>query len=227
MEHLEPNMLSDLHFVKERIPLVHVVIGCDGGKSVVANILNLKPLKTFSLCGVRDERIWEDPEAIRRSSLEFISDYPQDVIEMIKNADPKSLSFERLRYRSPWDLLTGTFYKGRVIVAGDAMHVMGTFMGQGGSTGLEEAVVLARNMAQFGFNRLESGRRVMVHGVEQAFNLFVKQRRMRIFQLSLQIYLTGMLLGASSRLKKVICIVLLSIMFSNMSGHTDYDCGDL
>ncbi|GKD16988.1 aromatic-ring hydroxylase-like protein [Tanacetum coccineum] len=119
-----------------------VVIGCDGGKSVVAKFLNLKPTKMFSLCGVRgltnypnghsfnhefvrfekdnilvgripindnmvywfcaqpyvprDERIWEDPEAIRRSSLEFISDFPQDIIEMIKSADAKSLSFERL-----------------------------------------------------------------------------------------------------------------------------------
>ncbi|GKC23155.1 aromatic-ring hydroxylase-like protein [Tanacetum coccineum] len=126
---------------------------------------------------------------------------------------PFRIARTQTRYRSPWDLPTGTFYKGRVMVAGDAMHVMGTFMGQGGSTGLEEAVVLARNMSQFGFNRTERGRRLMVHGVEEAFNLFVKQRRMRVVQLSLQIYLTGMLLGASSRLKKVIsyyCLFFLA-----------------
>nr|GFA29106.1 putative FAD/NAD(P)-binding domain protein [Tanacetum cinerariifolium] len=234
------------------LEMLEVVIGCDGGKgltnypnghsfnhefvrfekdNILVGRIPINDNMVYWFCAQpyvpKDERICEDPEAIRRSSLEFISDFPQDVIEMIKSADAKSLSFERLRYRSPWDLLTGTFYKGRVIVAGDAMHVMGTFMGQGGSTGLEEAVVLARNMSQFGFNLAESGRRLMVHGVEEAFSLFVTQRRMRVVQLSLQIYLTGMMLGASSGLKKVICIVLLSLLFSNTSGHTDYDCGNL
>ena len=146
---------------------------------------------------------------------------------MIENADANSLSLARLRYRAPWDLLTGKLCKGRVVVAGDAMHVMGPFLGQGGSAGLEDAVVLARNMAQLGFNRVESGRKVMVHGHEEAFNLFVRERRMRVFRLSLQTYLTGMLLGTSSRLKKVIYIVLLVVLFSNTRGHVDYDCGVL
>ncbi|KAI3512989.1 hypothetical protein L1887_20312 [Cichorium endivia] len=135
---------------------------------------------------------------------------------MIEIADAKSLSFSHLRYRSPWDLLTGTFCKGTVMVAGDAMHVMGPFLGQGGSAGLEDAVVLARNLAQMGLDR-----------VEEAFNLYVKQRWVRVVQLSLQTYLTGMLLGASSRLKKLLFIVLLSLLFRNPSGHVDYDCGGL
>ncbi|PWA41066.1 FAD/NAD(P)-binding domain protein [Artemisia annua] len=56
----------------------------------------------------------------------------------------------------------------------------------------------------------------MVHEHEEAFNLFVRERRMRVFRLSLQNYLTGMLLGTSSRLKKVIYIVLLVVLFSNI-----------
>ena len=146
---------------------------------------------------------------------------------MIEKADVESLSISRLRYRTPWDLLTGTFCKGTVIVAGDAMHVMGPFLGQGGSAGLEDAVVLARNMAKLGFKHVESGKKVAVHGIEEAFKLFVKERRMRLVRLSLQTYLTGMLFGASSWLKKVICIALLSVLFRNGSGHIDYDCGDL
>ena len=55
----------------------------------------------------------------------------------------------------------------------------------------------------------------MVHEHEDAFNLFVRERRMRVFRLSMQTYLTGMLLGTSSRLKKVIHIVLLVVLFSN------------
>ncbi|KAI7736365.1 hypothetical protein M8C21_014197, partial [Ambrosia artemisiifolia] len=68
---------------------------------------------------------------------------------------------------------------GTVTVAGDAMHVMGPFLGQGGSAGLEDAVVLARTMAQLDLNSVASGSKVKVHEVEEAFNLYVKQRRMR------------------------------------------------
>ncbi|PWA87558.1 FAD/NAD(P)-binding domain protein [Artemisia annua] len=271
---IDPNTTKPvLRFIDGSSIMAKVVIGCDGGKSIVANFLNLKATKMFPLCGIRgftnyrnghlfdhefarfrkdnvlvgripingnmvywfiaqpyvpaDKRIWEDPEEIRRTSLEFLSDFPQDVQEMIEYADANSLSFARLRYRAPWDLLTGKFYKGRVVVAGDALHVMGPFLGQGGSAGLEDAVVLARNMAQLGFNRVESGRKVMVHDHEEAFNIFARERRMRVFRLSLQTYLTGMLLGTSSRLKKVIYIVLLVVLFSNTRGHVDYDCGVL
>nr|GEV08713.1 aromatic-ring hydroxylase-like protein [Tanacetum cinerariifolium] len=271
---IDPNTTKPLlRFIDGSSVIAKAVIGCDGGKSMVADFLNLKPPKMFPSCGVRgltnypnghffdhefarfkkgnnlvgripindnlvywacghpfvhkDARIWEDPEVIRRSCLDLLGDYPSEFKEMIEKADVESLSFSRLRYRTPWDLLTGTFCKGAVIVAGDAMHVMGPFLGQGGSAGLEDAVVLARNMAQLGFNRVESGRKITIQGVEEAFNRFVKERRMRVVRLSLQTYLTGMLLGASSWVKKVICIVLLSVLFSNSSGHIDYDCGDL
>lgn len=165
---------------------------------------------------ITDDRIWEDPEAIRQSTLALLSDYPQEVKEMIEIADANSLSFTHLRYRAPWDLVRGTFCKGRVTVAGDAMHVMGPFLGQGGSAGLEDAVVLARNLAEKGLDN-----------AEEAFNLYVKERRMRVVRLSLQTYFTGMLLGASSRLKQFMYVVLLSLIFRNSSGHVDYDCGGL
>ncbi|XP_024972630.1 monooxygenase 1-like [Cynara cardunculus var. scolymus] len=262
-----------LRFIDGSSIIAKVVIGCDGGKSIVADFLNLKPTKMFSICGVRglsnyrdghsfaheflrirkdnklvgrlpidehlvywfcahpyvpgDERNWEDPEEIRRSTLDLLSDYPKEIQEMIEITDVKTLSFSHLRYRAPWDLLMGTFCKGTVTIAGDAMHVMGPFLGQGGSAGLEDAIVLARNLAQMGSIHVESRRKVTVQGVEEAFNLYVKQRKMRVIRLSLQTYLTGMLLGASSHLKKLLCIVLLFLLFRNPSGHIDYDCGCL
>ncbi|KAK9050114.1 hypothetical protein SSX86_030917 [Deinandra increscens subsp. villosa] len=145
---------------------------------------------------------------------------------MIENADVKSLSLTNLRYRAPWELLTSTFCKGTVMVAGDAMHVMGPFLAQGGSAGLEDAVVLARIMAQQGLNP-ESGNKMTVQGVQEAFYRFVKERRMRVVRLSFQTYLTGMIVSASSRIKKIIYIILLILLFHNQSGHIDYDCGDL
>ncbi|KAJ0804616.1 putative zeaxanthin epoxidase [Helianthus annuus] len=146
---------------------------------------------------------------------------------MVENTNMKSLSITHLRYRVPWDLLSGTFSKGTVKVAGDAMHIMGSFLGQGGSTGLEDAVVLSRTMAQFGSTSVESGSKVTTQGVEKAFNQFVKQRRMRVLRLSLQTYLIGMLWGTSSLLKKILYYMLLILLFHNQNSHTNYDCGCL
>ncbi|KAI7738636.1 hypothetical protein M8C21_013876 [Ambrosia artemisiifolia] len=165
---------------------------------------------------LKDERIWKDPDVIQHNTLELLSNYPQEIQEMIKTTDMKSLSFKRLRYRAPWHLLMGTFSRGTVIVAGDAKHVMGPFLGQGGSAALEDAVVLARNIAQLGLNH-----------VEEAFNRFVRQRRIRVLRVSLQTYFIGMLSSNSSRLKKFICILLVILLFRNQKSHMDYDCGTL
>ncbi|KAL9997891.1 putative FAD-binding domain, FAD/NAD(P)-binding domain superfamily [Helianthus debilis subsp. tardiflorus] len=251
-----------LRFIDGSSVIAKVVIGCDGDKSIVADFLNLKRIKTFPLCEVRgltnypyghsfaheftsfkkdnilvgripidnkrvywfctqpsilkDERIWKDPEVIQHDTLELLSNYPQEIQEMIKTTKTKSLSFKRLRYRAPWDLITGTFSRGTVIVAGDAKHAMGPFLGQGGSAALEDAVVLARNMAQLGLDH-----------VEDAFNLYVRQRRIRVIRVSLQTYLIGMLSSNPSRLKKFICILLIILLFRNQKSHMDYDCGAL
>ncbi|KAJ0785600.1 putative FAD-binding domain, FAD/NAD(P)-binding domain superfamily [Helianthus annuus] len=98
----------------------------------------------------KDKKVWESPEGIRQLSLKLVSDHPDEIVKMIENTDMKSLSITHLRYRAPWELLTSTFCKGSVMVAGDAMHVMGPFIGQGGLAGLEDVVVLARTMAQLG-----------------------------------------------------------------------------
>ncbi|MFS7910469.1 putative FAD-binding domain, FAD/NAD(P)-binding domain superfamily [Helianthus anomalus] len=262
-----------IRFIDGSSFVAKVVIGCDGGKSVVADFLNLKPTKMFPLCAVRgltsyptghsfghqlirfrkdnilvgrtpihdnlvfwfcvlpnirkDQKHWEDPEAIRQSTLELVSDHPNEIREMIENTNMKSLSITHLRYRAPWDLLSGTFSKGTVTVAGDAMHIMGPFLGQGGSAGLEDAVVLARIMAQLGSTSVGSGSKVTTPGVEKAFNQFVKQRRMRVLRLSLQTYLIGMLWSTSSLLKKILYYMLFSLLFHNQNSHTNYDCGFL
>ncbi|KAK1427522.1 hypothetical protein QVD17_16209 [Tagetes erecta] len=261
-----------LRFTNGSFIVAKVVIGCDGGRSIIAEFLNLKPTKMFPLCAVRgltnypnghsynefayfrkdnilvgrvpiddkliywfcslpyiakDEKVWKDPEAICRSTLELVRNHPQEINEMIEKTDTKSISFTHLRYRTPWDLLTGTFCKGTVMVAGDAMHVMGPFLGQGGSAGLEDAVVLARTMAQLGLDSGKGENKLTVHGVEKAFNQFIKQRRMRVVRLSLQTYLTGMLMSRSSRLEKFMYNLLLNLLFHNKKSHIDYDCGEL
>uniref|UniRef100_A0A2P2KDB8 3-hydroxybenzoate 6-hydroxylase 1 n=3 Tax=Rhizophora mucronata TaxID=61149 RepID=A0A2P2KDB8_RHIMU len=172
-------------------------------------------------------KISRDPEVIRQVSLEFVKDYPSECIEMIENCDLTTLSFTRLRYRAPWDVLLGNFRRGNVIVAGDAMHVMGPFLGQGGSAALEDAVVLARCLAQKAKKLGAPKENVARQEIGEALDQFVKERRMRLFWLSLQTYLLGSLLDTSSTVRKVLILVVLLVLFRNPRHHREYDCGRL
>ncbi|KAI3909919.1 hypothetical protein MKW98_012973 [Papaver atlanticum] len=109
-----------------------VVIGCDG------------PVRGHLL--IQEFPANPNSSKNRPSSPSLISQ--QNLLEIVKKCDLDSLTLTRIRYRTPWDILLGNFRKGTVIVAGDAMHIMGPFLGQGGSAALEDAVVLARNLAQ-------------------------------------------------------------------------------
>ncbi|CAI9114989.1 OLC1v1015819C1 [Oldenlandia corymbosa var. corymbosa] len=131
---------------------------------------------------------------------------------MIEKSDLDSLSFTRLRHRHPWEILVGKFYKGSVAVLGDAMHVMGPFLGQGGSAVLEDAVVLARNTGQKinNLGQSEGVQPISRHmQIEEAFDQYVRERRKRIVQLSLQTYLIGVIVGSKSSVAKFIAIVIL------------------
>ncbi|KAI4324011.1 hypothetical protein L6164_023579 [Bauhinia variegata] len=128
---------------------------------------------------------------IKISTLELIKGFPQGMVEMISNSDPDSVHSANLRYRPPHDVLLKPFRRGTVTVAGDAMHAMYPFLGQGGSAGLEDAIVLTRFLVET-FHQTDGGQKD-VKGIEMALEEYVKQRRMRPVWLTLQIYLTGLL----------------------------------
>ncbi|CAL5427483.1 unnamed protein product [Camellia sinensis] len=175
----------------------------------------------------KDARALQNPDLIIQLTLPLIYGFPPEIQQMIEDSDVESLSLTHVRYRAPWDLLLGKFRKGTVTVAGDAMHVMGPFLGQGGSAGLEDAIVLARCLYQklSEVRQIQSRSQMMMHKVAEAMDQYVKERRMRVVRLSMQTYLTGLLVGPSSMLVKLASIVLMVIFFRNQNDHTTYDCG--
>lgn len=162
----------------------------------------------------QDSSVSKDLEMIRQSTVESVKAFPVEIMEMIERSDVNSLILVRPRYRAPWDILLGSLRKGSVTVAGDAMHVMAPFLGQGGSAALEDAIVLARCLDQ-------------KRPIGAALDEYVKQRRMRLVYLSLQTYLTGLLLEPCSGLLRFVCLALLTRLFRDPLGHVCYDCGQL
>ncbi|KAI3912620.1 hypothetical protein MKW92_005467 [Papaver armeniacum] len=177
-----------------------------------------------------DTRVSKDPKLIRESTIESINDFPPECVEMVKKCDLNEVTLTNLRYRTPLDILLGSFRKGTVIVAGDAMHVWGPYIGQGGAAALEDGIVLARNLAQEMCQKrgsTETGNQVTQARIEKAMDQFVKERRMRLFMMSLNTYILGMLLEASSPLTKFGLIVGLILFFRNSLGHSQHNCGRL
>ncbi|XP_058089973.1 monooxygenase 1-like [Magnolia sinica] len=176
-----------------------------------------------------DSEILGKPELIRQDALKAMEGCPQEYLEMVENSDDSDLSFTKVSYRAPWDLVLGKFRRGTVTVAGDAMHVMGPFLGQGGAAGLEDAVVLGRCLARelfMGPNGDYDGRN-LVNRVWKAFDEYVKERRVRVARLSLQTYLTGVLVATSSTFVTRLVLLALRILFRNAFSHAEYDCGRL
>ncbi|XP_021832470.1 FAD-dependent monooxygenase atmM-like [Prunus avium] len=167
----------------------------------------------------QDSMASKSQKLVRNLALDSVESFPTSIIEMAKNCELDSLHLtEYLRYHAPWDTLRRRFREGTVALAGDAMHAMGPFLAQGGSACLEDAVVLARCLARtIHIDRNARGTKMQV---EEAFDEYLKERKMRILRLSLQMYLIGKMLDASSQFVKFICIILLAVLFSDSHGHT-------
>ncbi|XP_075674462.1 monooxygenase 1-like [Castanea sativa] len=171
----------------------------------------------------------KDPELLQQMTLESIKGFPTKMLDMVKHSDQDSLSISRMKYQAPWDILLGSFRKGTVTVAGDAMHAMGPFLGQGGSVALEDAIILARCLARkrHEIDTKTNGSQVIAYKVGEALDQYVKERRMRLVQLSTQTYLTGILIKNPPFLVRFVCNILMRILFSDTTAHSQYDCGRL
>nr|XP_010930384.1 monooxygenase 1 [Elaeis guineensis] len=173
----------------------------------------------------------KDPKFIIELAIRQIKDYPAEMIEMVKNSDPASLTFTRIRYQTPWHLVLGNFCRGTITVAGDAMHVMGPFLGQGGGAALEDAVVLARSLAEMmpmGYFEANASDEELRKRTETALKNYVKERKLRVLRLAMQSVLVGLLMSSPSKVKRLVSLVLLILFFGGPAlSHTQFDCGHL
>ncbi|KAJ3675335.1 hypothetical protein LUZ60_004377 [Juncus effusus] len=166
---------------------------------------------------------------VKEHLIEVLKGAPSIITEVVKNCDMDTLSMRQAGYISPWDLLKQNFRRGTVTVAGDAMHVMGPFLGQGGSAALEDAVVLTRclsNAINDQINLSTDMKRVEL--IEESLDLYIKERRPRLMRLSVESCLIGALLSTKSWIGKLIIIFLLRIFFGgNNLNHALFDCGTI
>ncbi|RZB73555.1 Monooxygenase 1 isoform B [Glycine soja] len=168
----------------------------------------------------KDSTIWKEPVLIRQSLIESMKGFPEGAVEMIQNCKLSFLHLTELKYRAPWDLVLNKFRKGTVTIAGDAMHATGPFIAQGGSASIEDALVLARCLAQ---KKFAEG--MNIADAEEAFDQYLKERKMRIFWLSLHSFLVGKKLDTKSSIVRFIILAIMAILFRDPDWHSRYHCG--
>jgi len=148
---------------------------------------------------------------------------------MIRNCKLSFLHLTELKYRPPWELLFNSFRKGTVTIAGDAMHATGPFVAQGGSASIEDAIVLARCLSQKMLNNTKKTEETEINSAVagEAFDQYVKERRMRNFWLSFHSFLVGKKLDTKSAIIRFIILAIMSTLFRDPDWHSRYHCGNL
>ncbi|KAL6629407.1 hypothetical protein ACP70R_029172 [Stipagrostis hirtigluma subsp. patula] len=183
-------------------------------KTVYFNAIQFQPSKLTDFISVHQGYAKsKDKRLIQQVTLQAMQELPEKMIDLVRRCDIASLSFTQLSYRHPWHMVLEVFQEGTVTIAGDAMHPMGPFLGQGGSSSLEDAVVLAqcldKTMFEEGVNSTgddwKPGR-----SVEEGLRLYVKERRWRILMLCVLAFLSRMRMVSPSRFKRVSILSVLT-----------------
>ncbi|KAF7138318.1 hypothetical protein RHSIM_Rhsim07G0130400 [Rhododendron simsii] len=223
--------------------LLQILIGCQGVNSVIANYVGLNPPRQSSITNVRAFTNYLNghgfgPEfvTIKERNL-LLGRIPIDhklVYILVCSSCTDTLRYALLTYSPIYTEPRGSYStlhleKETVTVAGDVMHVMGPFLGQGGSIALEDAVDLARCLARVhrghDNNRENTGNDST--SIQLAIDEYVRHRRTRLVQVSTKTYTLGSLLETSSVFVKLVCIIVMIVIYRDQLGHTRYDCGHL
>ena len=93
---------------------------------------------SLTICCSTDSEIAQEPKLIIQEALDLLRDFPEEYHDIVKRTLPDTPSLTPLRGQCPWAVLFGTLSKGTVTIAGDAMHGMTPYIGQGGSSTVEE-----------------------------------------------------------------------------------------
>ncbi|KAJ0967528.1 hypothetical protein J5N97_024445 [Dioscorea zingiberensis] len=169
-----------------------------------------------------EQEIARDPQMIQKEVIENLAKtFPENYLKVVSHSDMSTLTIAPLMLRLPWDVYFGKTYSGTVTVVGDAFHPMTPDIGQGGCLALEDAVVLARNVA----NR--------VNNVAEGTEKYAKERRWRAASLIAVAFFGGWVQQGGSgvwwwAVKLFRDSIFYKLVYAKMFHSIDqYDCGVL
>ncbi|KAJ4751473.1 FAD-dependent urate hydroxylase [Rhynchospora pubera] len=97
--------------------------------------------------------------------------FPDKFKHAVSCSDLNTVAWTHMLYRTPWGLFLGWPHRNLITVAGDAFHPIASDLSLGSCMALEDAVILARHVNSYIKNQ---------HGLKDAIEAYVKQRRWRV-----------------------------------------------
>ncbi|XP_030471092.2 monooxygenase 3-like isoform X1 [Syzygium oleosum] len=163
-----------------------------------------------------------DPSILKNQSRELVRNWPSELLDIIDRTPGDTIIRTPLVDRWLWPTVSPSASSGSVVLVGDAWHPMTPNLGQGACCALEDAVVLARKLA----NAVNSGN----GSVEGALKSYESERWPRIFPLTVRANLVGSLLQWEN---PVVCSVRNNVVIPKllrigpMLEHTNFACEPL
>lgn len=180
---------------------------------------------TLGSCQAKED-LKNNPSNIKQFVLDKLESISAVSNEIIEKTELDNFSMCSIKVRWPLDILSGNMHKGNVCVVGDAFHPMTPDIGQGACSAIEDAVILARCLADA--LKPEETEEGWYGRAEKGLEKYAKERRWRSFMIATTSYLIGKLQQSNGMvinfLKKKI---LLRMLMSAQLKIADFDCGRL
>ncbi|KAE8055848.1 hypothetical protein FH972_012666 [Carpinus fangiana] len=163
-----------------------------------------------------------DAVVLKKQAKELVSNWPSDLLNIIDRTPDETISRTPLVDRWLWPAVTPAASNGGVVVVGDAWHPMTPNLGQGACCALEDAVVLARKLA----NAINSE----PASIESALRSYEAERWPRVFPLTIRANLVGSALQWENQL---VCSVRNNVVIPKLVRlgplleHTNFECEPL
>ncbi|KAA0049768.1 hypothetical protein IC582_001426 [Cucumis melo] len=174
-----------------------------------------------------------NPVKLKQLVLSKLGEIPEAARAVIEETDVSCFQPAPLQYRPPWELMLGNIVKGNVCVAGDALHPMTPDLGQGGCAALEDAVILARCVAEALLKKPssqegEKAEREQQVQVEMGLKKYASERKWRSIELIGTAYMVGRIQQSSGVFAKFIRDKILSkFLVGLLLRNAKFDCGKL
>ncbi|KAK0588048.1 hypothetical protein LWI29_033472 [Acer saccharum] len=163
-----------------------------------------------------------DSVLLKKHAKDLVRNWPAEILNIIDLTPDDTIIRTPLVDRWLWPAVSPPASTGRVVLVGDAWHPMTPNLGQGACCALEDAVVLARKLA----NATKSGNA----SVLDALRSYESERWPRIFPLTIRANLVGSLLQWEN---PVVCSVRNNVVIPKLVRlgpvleHTNFDCEPL
>lgn len=160
-----------------------------------------------------------DPMALKSEALELVRGWPSDLLAVMRSTPEGAVVRTPLVDRWLWPGLAPAASRGgRVVLAGDAWHPMTPNLGQGACCALEDAVVLARRLADAGADGAQA---------TAAMRAYEAERWARVFPLTARAGLVGALVqweNAAVCAARDGVVIPRLVRLGPFLEHTNFEC---